>query len=42
MFGYFLKQKKERKKDGTKKKEINDRLIKDIIIRSFRTIFEQE
>ena len=43
MFGHFLKQKRKKKKEiGRQKKKINNRLIKDRIIRDIRTSFEQQ
>ena len=44
IFGHFLKQKKKKKERRKleKKKEINDILIKDRIIRDIRTLFEEE
>ena len=44
MFGHFLKQKRKKRKklgDKKKKKKINNRLIKDRIIRDIRTSFEK-
>ena len=39
IFGHFLKQKKKKK---IEKKNQNERIIKDRIIRDIRTRFEQE
>ena len=42
--GYFLKQKKKKKKERNKrkKKEHNERLIKDGVVRDIRTLFQRE
>ena len=39
---FWNKKGKKRKKLGDKKKKINNRLIKDRIIRDIRTSFEQQ
>ena len=44
IFGNFLKQNKKTKerKELEKKKKQNERLIKEIMVRDIRTVFEQE